>query len=484
MKTDTSTNGGTLREQRGEMLAENEARLRALLECAVDAIISIDERGLIQLVNPAAEHLFGYSAQELIGKNVSMLMPSPYREEHDAYLARYVSTGQKKIIGIGREVVGRRKNGTTFPLDLAVAEARLDGWSHEEALGQVSHNLLRTLFPVPLDAIRAELEGRGQWEGELIHHNKNGDRLVVAAHWILHRDEHGAPRAILEANTDISERKQMEEALRHSQEQLEQLVAQLRTSNEEARTATQQLWQAAKLASVGELAASIAHELNNPLATVSLRIESLLRQTPEGDPRRRALDIVDQETKRMGSLVANLLQFCRRGDGQISTVDVRQEILQAVELVHHHLRKRQITTVQEMAEATPVIHADRQKLRQVFMNLLTNASDAMCDGGTLTLRCGPALLPNGKSAVQLDIADTGAGISAEHLQKVFDPFFTTKEEGKGTGLGLAICRRIVEEHSGSIVLLSEVGKGTTVRILLPAQNGTNAKQLRKSARME
>ena len=144
-----------------------------------------------------------------------------------------------------------------------------------------------------------------------------------------------------------------------------------------------------------------------------------------------------------------------------------------MELIQHHLRKRQVTVVQEFAPDTPTIYADRQKLRQVFLNLLTNASDAMPQGGTLTLRTAPATLDNGKPAVLIEFADTGVGIPAEHLEKIMEPFFTTKEEGKGTGLGLAICRRVVQEHHGTIQIVSEVGKGTTVRIVLPVRNGTN-----------
>jgi signal transduction histidine kinase len=235
---------------------------------------------------------------------------------------------------------------------------------------------------------------------------------------------------------------------------------------------------------VGELAASIAHELNNPLATVSLRIESVLAHTPVDDPRRRALEIIEQETKRMGELVANLLQFSRRGREEVSTVDVRQELAKAAELMHHHLRKKLLTVVQEYAPDTPVVYGDRQKLRQVFLNLLTNASDAMSEGSTLTLRTAPAMLPNSKPAALIEVADTGVGIPAEDLERIMEPFFTTKEEGKGTGLGLAICRRAVQEHHGIIEIASEVGKGTTVRIVLPAKNGTNADHLRGAGLVE
>ena len=257
-------------------------------------------------------------------------------------------------------------------------------------------------------------------------------------------------------------------------------ITEQKRATEDVRTMTQQLWQAAKLASVGELAASIAHELNNPLATVTLRVESVLRRTPEEDPRRRALEIVEQESRRMGDLVANLLQFSRKGDGQISTMDVRQELSKAVGLVQHVFHKRLIDVVQETAPDTPTIFADRQKLRQVFLNLLTNAGDAMPQGGTLTLRTAPATTDDGKPAVLIELADTGAGIPAENLERIMEPFFTTKEEGKGTGLGLAICRRIVQEHQGTMQVFSELSKGTTVRLVLPLRNGGNVDRVRRT----
>src|SRR5207248_1859789 len=136
---------------------------------------------------------------------------------------------------------------------------------------------------------------------------------------------------VLSAIVDVTARKRAEETARQSHQELQRLVAELRAKNDEVRSATQQLWQAAKLASVGELAASIAHELNNPLGTVSLRIESVLGRTAADDPRRRALEIIEQESKRMGDLVANLLQFSRRGQEQVSTVELRQELAKSVE---------------------------------------------------------------------------------------------------------------------------------------------------------
>jgi PAS domain S-box-containing protein len=385
-----------------DALRESEARVHAILATAVDAVIVIDEKGAIETFNPGAERMFGFAAAEVIGQNVRVIMPEPYRKDHDAYIANYLRTGQKRIIGIGREVSGQRKDGSSFPAELAVSETAL------------------------------------------------GDRRVFV----------GIVR-------DVSERKQSEKALQESNRHLAETLEALQARSEEVRATSQQLWQAAKLATLGELAASIAHELNNPLAIVSLRVESLMAQTPKDDPRYHAFQVVEQEVERMGNLVANLLQFSRRGQHQVSTVDIRDELERTLELVHYHLRHHRVEVERETAEGMPMIHADRQQLRQVFLNLLTNASDAMPKGGKLTIRVQPGELEGGRRAVVIEFADTGMGISKDLMPRITEPFFTTKEEGKGTGLGLAICRRIMQEHHGSMYIASELGKGTVVRLALP-----------------
>lgn len=247
----------------------------------------------------------------------------------------------------------------------------------------------------------------------------------------------------------------------------EQALERLRGRTQELTAMTQQLWQASKLATMGELAASIAHELNNPLATISLRAESLAEQLAADDSRRLAVDVIAREVERMANLVSNLLLFSRRSQPQISTVDLCEELTNSLDFIHYHLRSRRINVVKEFATGLPTVQADRQQLRQVFLNLLTNASDAMPEGGTLTVRVRSGLLAHGGEAVVVEFSDTGIGIEAQFLPKLFESFFTTKPEGKGTGLGLPICRRTVEQHRGAIVVESEVGNGTTVRITLP-----------------
>jgi signal transduction histidine kinase len=204
----------------------------------------------------------------------------------------------------------------------------------------------------------------------------------------------------------------------------------------------------------------------------------VLAKTPLDDPRRKPLEVIEQEIDRMANLVANLLQFSRAGRDQVSTVDVCDEITKTVDLVSHHLRKRQIRVEPDFTPGLSLIHADRQQLRQVLLNLFTNAADAMPTGGLLTPRVRRGELPDGTPAIVIEVADTGVGIPASLLARVFDPFFTTKEEGKGTGLGLAICKRIVEQHHGKLAIESAVGQGTTLRVTLPVRPDTNVANLR------
>lgn len=268
---------------------------------------------------------------------------------------------------------------------------------------------------------------------------------------------------------EISERKRAEE-------EAKKYSAELEEKSEDLRMISQQLLQAEKLATMGELAASIAHELNNPLATVSLRVESLLEKTSEDSPDRRELNIIEQEIERMSNLIANLLQFSRRGQPQISTVDVCEEIEKTLELIYYHLRKHNISIMRQFARDVPQIHADRQQLRQLFLNLFTNAIDAMPRGGMLTIVV--AVNAEGKK-MRIEIADTGTGIPPEILSKVTEPFYTTKPEGKGTGLGLAICRRVAQAHHGTIEITSDAtpGKGTRVCLTLPVSDSSTVDYL-------
>ena len=343
----------------------------------------------------------------------------------------------------------------------------LYGYSAEEVVGLSIAVLAPSGHSGELASILERLkrgESIDQFETERI--TKEGTRVLVSLTISPIKNSSGQVVGASTIARDVTERKQAEDALKETNQHLKLAMEELQGKTQEVTAMTQQLWQASKLATMGELAASIAHELNNPLATVSLRAETLLMEIPADSDQRKPLEIIVQEVDRMATLVNNLLQFTRRSHRQVSTIDARQEIANSVELVHYHLRSRNIEVVRQFADSLLTIHADRQQLCQLFLNLLTNASDAMPQGGKLTVRATSNGGVDGKVAI--DFVDSGEGIAVENLEKIWEPFFTTKPEGKGTGLGLAICRRIVEEHGGTIDIQSQEGHGTTVRVVLPA----------------
>ncbi len=270
----------------------------------------------------------------------------------------------------------------------------------------------------------------------------------------------------------LKQNRLLQEELEATNRGLIALTMELEAKKEEIQAITQQLWQAARMATVGELAARIAHELNNPLTTVSLRVESLIAQVPYDVPQQRQLQIISQEVERMATLVKNLLDFSRRNQRQISIIDICLEIERSLELISYHFRKNRIIIERDYQPELPLLPADRQELQQLFLNLFTNAGDAMPQGGTLTIR----IYAKHADAdwVAVDIADTGMGIQPDDLPRVMEPFFTTKPEGKGTGLGLPICRRIVQSHHGMITIASKAAKGTTVSVNLPVIDGGSA----------
>jgi len=294
----------------------------------------------------------------------------------------------------------------------------------------------------------------------------NGEEFPVEAS--ISQIEVGGQKLYTVIMRDITERKLAEEDLRQTNQRLEGALVELQNKTRELATMTQQLWQASKLATMGELAASIAHELNNPLATISLHAEALLGQLAADDPHRRAMLVIEQEVERMASLVSNLLLFSRRSHPQVAPLDICQELTNSLDLIEYSLRSHNIDIVLDCATVLPPVQADRQQLHQVFLNLITNASDAMPRGGTLTVRSREGAMAEGQAAVVVEFSDTGIGVQTGDLPKLWEPFFTTKPPGKGTGLGLAICRRTVEGHHGTIEIETGPGRGATVRITLPA----------------
>ncbi|MBI3085333.1 MAG: hypothetical protein HYY88_06355 [candidate division NC10 bacterium] len=283
----------------------------------------------------------------------------------------------------------------------------------------------------------------------------------------------------------------MTEALGKAQAELDALVATLEQRVEERtgelREAQAQLIQTEKLASLGKLSASIAHEINNPLSGILTYAKLLSRKFRMGPPDAEGvqaalqqLALVERETQRCCSIVRNLLDFARQREPSFQAVDMGAVVTEALSLLENRLAIQNVEVARDLAPV-PTVRADFGQLRQAFVNILMNACEAMPKGGTLRVVAREVSLPGyggrgplsstGKSGpptrfAEIAISDTGSGIPPEHLSKIFDPFFTTKE--KGTGLGLSVVYGIVEKHGGKITVDSRVGQGTTVTVCLPA----------------
>ena len=247
-------------------------------------------------------------------------------------------------------------------------------------------------------------------------------------------------------------------------------VRRIRSADREKEALTQRLVAAGKTAAVGEMSAGLAHEINNPLATIlacsealALRNESL----PPG-PREAAeeyLKIIDAEVQRCRRIVDGLLDLSRPVTGDKHPTDVNALLEQTLFLLKHHDRFKALTVVRELAAGLPAVQGDSDRLIQSFMALMLNAMDAMDSRGVLTVRS--RINPERDDEVLVELSDTGTGIRQEDLPRIFEPFFTTKAPGRGTGLGLSICYSIIADHRGRIEVESRVGIGTTFKVYLP-----------------
>jgi two-component system NtrC family sensor kinase len=223
-----------------------------------------------------------------------------------------------------------------------------------------------------------------------------------------------------------------------------------------------QLVQSTKLAAIGELAANIAHEINNPLTTVLGFASFLAERMPPTDPMREELGLIQEEASRARDIVRDLLQFSRQRDFSPESADVNTVLEQVIAMVRRQGALNAITVEERYEKDLPAVELDVSRIKQVFLNIINNAVYVMPSGGSLTVRTQTA---NG--GVRIAFMDTGPGIAPEHRDRIFDPFFTTKPEVSGTGLGLSVSLGIVQSHGGTIEVETEMGRGTTFTVALP-----------------
>lgn len=496
---------------------QREALLAAILKTAVDAIITIDERGIIESANPATESLFGYAIEELLGQNVSILMPAPYSEEHDEYLRSYVATGKAKIIGIGREVTGKRRDGTTFPMDLAVSEVcvgdhrfftgvvrdisdRKRAEEEQASVGRIIEQSLNEIFIfdavtlrflqvnrgarqnlgytmeelsdlTPLDIkpdYNAEGFGkhidplkRGDKQSEVFytrHRRKDGTHYDAEVH--LQMSQFRGKPCFVAIILDITERKKAEQALASLNEELEQRVEDRTRALKEMQA---QLILQEKMATLGQVSGGIAHEIKNPLNAIRTSAYFLLHALdPPREKVQEHLERIDRQVNLADNVITALSKFAK-----LPTPDKRSVALEAclAESLSTISIPKNIEVAVQVPPDTPEVFVDPDQMMIVFRNLIRNARDAMPEGGKLTL----SAKPNG-DFVDIVTKDTGSGIAPEFLDRILEPLYSTK--ARGMGLGLAISSAIVERHEGKLTVDSEVGVGSEFVVqLATSENG-------------
>jgi two-component system NtrC family sensor kinase len=309
---------------------------------------------------------------------------------------------------------------------------QLFGVKRQDAVGHQLRALLPEELAVEIAARREEEQITGIYKQRL-HHQGKILTLNVSITPLVSKSGERIGRLLL--FDDVTQRERMEE----------------------------QMSQTEKLTSLGLLAAGVAHEVNTPLAVISNYIQMLAKQMPEDDPRHNIIDKIVKQTFRASEIVNNLLNFSRTGAAELADIDVNRVVEETLSLVAHPLKTSQIHIVKQLGSSLPPVRGSANKLQQVFLNLFLNARDAMPAGGMLEVRTATH---NG--TVEVEVADTGAGIPREHIHRIFDPFFTTKSNGRGTGLGLSVSYGIIKEHAGKIDVRSTPGKGTSFHVEFPA----------------
>jgi two-component system sensor kinase FixL len=362
-----------------ESVLEREAHLRSILETVPDAMIVIDDKGAVQSFSAAAERLFGWPAAEMLGRNVKLLMPQPYQEAHDGYLSRYMRTGEKRIIGVGRVVVAQRRDGSTFPVELSVGE--MISGSHRYFTGFIR---------------------------------------------------------------DLTERQEAEARLQELQSELVHI---------------------SRLSAMGEMAATLAHELNQPLSAISNYLKGGQRLLTQDAPQSRALEAMDkaaEQALRAGQIIRRLRDFVARGESEPGIESLAKLVEEASALALVGAKEHGVRVRFAIDRRVDLVMADRVQVQQVLLNLIRNAIDAMGESDRRELVIG--VVPEGEDMARISVADTGPGISPEIEGRLFQPFMTTKSQGMG--VGLSISRTIIEAHGGRIWVEANPGGGAVFNFTL------------------
>jgi two-component system sensor kinase FixL len=362
------------------------AEFQALLDAAVDAIVVIDERGAIVTFSKAAERMFGYRADEVVGQSVAVLMPEPHRTAHESYMDRYRDSGEARIIGKGRDVQGRRANGEVFPVSLSVGEA-VDG----------------------------------------------------------------AQRRFVGILRDLSAQ---------------------RAAEQRARSLELRLAHVGRFNLMGEMAAGIAHEINQPLSAIATYAQAGKRVlAKEPMDLKMVGDIcgkIDDQARRAGQVIENLRKFIRKQEIETQSLDVNRVVDDVMNLIEADAHSEGIPVKMIAGKGLPRVRADAVQLQQVLLNLTRNSVDAMRGGLAKERGIEVSTTVGERGGVRISVADHGHGVSRQLGDNIFHPFVTTKRDG--LGVGLAISKTIVQSYDGTLTYSDNPAGGSVFTIELPADS--------------
>lgn len=505
-----------------DAIRESQAHLSAVINNAVDGIVVIDEAGLIRSVNSAVRRIFGYDLSELIGHNVNVLMADPYRAEHDSYIRAYIETGNARIIGIGREVEGRRKDSTIFPIHLTISETRIHGKrtfvgfirdiSEQKGAQENQERLTERLYYSEREARQQEALFKGVFDSapdaivltDLSRHIRMVNPAFQQLFGFSAGDLDGAEDLRLYASRDdwkhltglmstqserglitrenVSFRKKAGATFpgeifagyyRDATGTPLGYIGIIRDISEEL-TREEARRQSQKLEALGQLTGGIAHDFNNILTTIIGNHEYLKERLAEPDEQ-NALRRANNAAEMAARLTNRLLTFARRRQLEPVTLNVNDIVRTISELLRRTIGES-ITLELKLAPNLPFVRADTSEIENVIINLALNSRDAMPNGGRLTIETRSLTVMRDSSPpgiapghyVSFAVIDTGVGMTPEVASKAFEPFFSTKGTGRGTGLGLSTVYGFAEQSGGVVTLDSTPGKGTMVQVLLPA----------------
>ncbi|MGF1642102.1 MAG: PAS domain S-box protein [Thiotrichales bacterium] len=505
----------------------DDPRVRGIVENVADGVIGIDAQGSIELFNPKAERLFGYSASEVMGRNVKSLMPPCHGDHHDEYLARYLQTGERHIIGSGRAVRGQRKDGTTFPMYLSVGEVRdlafhgFIGIVHDLSAQQAAEQAIgdaRAFLQSIIDSMPSVLVGIDR-DGRVTHWNRAAaaSQGVDSAAAIGRSFVELFPRINLKldeivqavAEHRVIRKERLPIVLGGQSRHVDVVVyplgddstgAVVRIDDVTERVRIEEMMvQTEKMMSVGGLAAGMAHEINNPLGILAQGCQNLVRRVSSEIPdnlavaeelgldlevvreylRRRGfnrfIDGMQEATSRANRIITDMLAYCRRGSSSFQPLRMNVLIDTVLRLAAHDYDLKRSFDFRRIAirrdtGANDELLGDEMAIEQVLLNLLRNAAQAMAANPAERAPEIRVSLRDEGVWLAVEIADNGPGLSDDVARRLFEPFFTTKPIGVGTGLGLSVAYFIVtEQHGGTLEARPAGEHGAAFLVRLPRE---------------